>query len=316
MRNFFKNIFLGLIPIFVYVLFIICIDPYNYFSNNFNTNSKSNITLTNNKALHQILKLKKSGVDQLLIGDSRIGLLNEKYINDTYNSSFQKVDLPAAKLNEIFDLAYFMIDNKDIEEIVIGMNFNMFNEFAFSSRVNEILNIYQKPLHYIFNFNIFKLSLIILRDYFFQINQINSKPSIGKNEFWQQHLETKSQWQYSRYKYPKKYVETITEFDNYCFINDIKLTIILFPHHYDDIKVLKKYNLINDKKNFYVFMSDLNAHVVNYDYYNQYILDKNNFNDPVHYNEKLGKIIVDEIFSNLFEWGKDNRDKDFINLKY
>ena len=40
------------------------------------------------------------------------------------------------------------------------------------------------------------------------------------------------------------------------------------------------------------------------------------FDDPVHYNDELGKIIVDEIFSNSLEWGVSNKDKDFTDLKY
>ena len=63
-------------------------------------------------------------------------------------------------------------------------------------------------------------------------------------------------------------------------------------------------------------MKDLNAQVVNYDYYSEYIIDKDNFDDPVHYNDELGKIIVDEIFSNSLEWGVSNKDKDFTDLKY
>jgi len=316
MKNFLKNIIYGFIPLATYFLFIISMDPYNYFSNSFNTENKSNISQTNNRALHQILSTKNIQFEQILIGDSRIGSLDNEYINDNYKIEFQKIALPAAKLNEIFDLAYFMIDNKNINEIIIGMNFNMFNDFSYSSRVNEILNIYEKPLHYIFNFNIFKLSIKILSTHLFNLDTINSKPKISKDKFWKQHLDTKSQWQYSRFKYPQKYVKKIKELDDYCSINNIKLTIILFPHHYDDIKVLNSFNLIDDKKRFYALMKDLNAQVVNYDYYSEYIIDKDNFDDPVHYNDELGKIIVDEIFSNSLEWGVSNKDKDFTDLKY
>jgi len=316
MKNFLKIILYGTIPIAIYFLFIVLVDPYNYFGDSFKTKNKLEISKTNNEALYQILNLKNKQYERVLIGDSRIGSLNSKYINNKFKLEFQKVVLPAAKLNEIFDLAYFVNDNKNIKEIIIGMNFNMFNEFAYSSRVSEILNIYEKPLHYIFNFNIFKLSIKILNTHLFNLDINNSKPNTSKDEFWSQHLNTKSIWQYSRYKYPQKYVDAISEFDNYCLENNIQLTIILFPHHFDDIQVLNRYKLLDDKKRFYAFLGDLDALVVNYDYYNKYILDKDNFNDPVHYNADIGKIIIDEIFTNSFEWGVINKDKDFTDLKY
>lgn len=316
MKNFLKNIIYGTIPIGIYILFIISVDPYNYFGDSFKTKNKIEISKNNNKALYQILNLKNKQYERVLIGDSRIGALDNQYINDKFKLEFQKVVLPAAKLNEIFDLAYFIKDNQNINEIIIGMNFNMFNEFAYSSRVSEIINIYEKPLHYIFNFNIFKLSIKILNTHLFSLDINNSKPNISKDEFWDQHLNTKSIWQYSRYKYPQKYVDTINDFNDYCLKNNIQLTIILFPHHYDDIQVLKRFKLLDDKKRFYAFIENLDARVVNYDYYNKYILDKDNFDDPVHYNADIGKIIIDEIFTDSFEWGVTNRNINFKDLKY
>lgn len=312
MKKFLKNICLGLIPLGIYMVFIISIDPYNYFSDSFKTKNKSKISETNNRALNQILSLKNTEFEKIIVGDSRAGALDKDYIFENYQLDFEKIVFPAAKLNEINDLVYFMVRNQSINEIIIGMNFNMFNDFAFSTKADEILKIYERPLFYIFNFNIFKLSIKILNNHLFKLDVTDSKPTISKDEFWQHHLNTKSKWQYSRFKYPLEYAEKIKELDDYCFKNDIKLTVILFPHHYDDIKVLKSYNLIEDKKRFYALMKELNGKVINYDYYHQNILRKDNFDDPVHFNQKIAKIIVDEIFSNSFEWGVTNQNENFI----
>lgn len=316
MKKFLKNISLGLIPLGLYVVLIISVDPYNYFNDSFKTKNKSKISETNNKALNQILSLKNIEFDKIIVGDSRVGALNNDYIFENYQLDFKKIVIPAAKLNEINDLVYFMISNQSINEIIIGINFNMFNDFAFSTRADEILKIYEKPLFYIFNFNIFKLSIKILNNHLFKLDVTDSKPTISKDEFWQQHLNTRSKWQYSRFKYPLEYAEKIKELDDYCFENDIKFTVILFPHHYDDIKVLKSYNLIEDKKRFYALMKELNGLVINYDYYHEKILNSNNFDDPVHFNDEIGKIIVDEVFSNTLQWGISNKDENFTKIIY
>ena len=316
MKKFLKNICLGLIPLGIYVFLIISVDPYNYFNDSFQTKNKSKISETNNKALNQILSLKNIEFEKIIVGDSRVGALNNDYIFENYQLDFKKIVIPAAKLNEINEIVYFMVRNQSINEIIIGMNFNMFNDFAFSTRADEILKIYEKPLFYIFNFNIFKLSVKILNNHLFKLDVIDSKPTISKDEFWQQHLNTRSKWQYSRFKYPLEYAEKIKELDDYCFKNDIKLTVILFPHHYDDIKVLKSYNLIEDKKRFYALMKELNGLVINYDYYHEIILNSNNFDDPVHFNDEIGKIIVDEVFSNALQWGISNKDENFTTIIY
>tara|TARA_B100001057_G_scaffold490403_1_gene578593 strand:+ start:3434 stop:4390 length:957 start_codon:yes stop_codon:yes gene_type:complete len=316
MKKFLKNICLGLIPLGIYVFLIISVDPYNYFNDSFKTKNKSKISETNNKALNQILGLKNVEFEKIIVGDSRVGALNKDYILENYQLDFKKIVIPAAKLNEINDLVHFMVSNQSINEIIIGMNFNMFNDFAFSTRADEILKIYEKPLFYIFNFNIFKLSIKILNNHLFKLDIADSKPTISKDEFWQQHLNTRSKWQYSRFKYPIDYAEKIKELDDYCLENNIKFTVILFPHHYDDIKVLKSYNLIEDKKRFYALMKELNGLVINYDYYHERILNSNNFDDPVHFNDEIGKIIVDEVFSNALQWGISNKDENFTKMIY
>ena len=314
MKKFLKNICLGLIPLGIYMVFIISIDPYNYFSDSFKTKNKSKISETNNRALNQILSLKNTEFEKIIVGDSRAGALDKDYIFENYQLDFEKIVIPAAKLNEINDLVYFMVRNQSINEIIIGMNFNMFNDFAFSTRADEILKIYERPLFYIFNFNIFKLSIKILNNHLFKLDIIDSKPTMSKDDFWQQHLNTRSKWQYSRFKYPTEYAEKIKELDDYCLENNIKFTVILFPHHYDDIKVLKSYNLMEDKQKFYELMKGLNGLVINYDYFHERTLNIKNFDDPVHFNDEIGKIIVDEVFSNSFQWGVSNKDKNFTRI--
>tara|TARA_B110000003_G_scaffold267919_1_gene296746 strand:- start:4706 stop:5656 length:951 start_codon:yes stop_codon:yes gene_type:complete len=316
MKNFLNIILSYSIPIGIYFLLVFTIDPYNYFNNYFKTTNKEKISQLNNKALYEVLSTKSEKFDKIIVGDSRVGGFDENYILKKYQKDFNKIVLPAAKLNEINELIFFMIDEKNVNEIILGINFNMFNEFAYSSRASEILNIYKKPTHYIFNFNIFKLSLKILNDYLFISNISDSKPLVNKEVFWEQHLSTRSLWQYSRYKYPNSYEKMLLDLDNYCEINNIKLSIILLPHHYDDIQILKDSNLIESKKQFYILMKSLNAKVINYDYYHENILDKNNFTDPVHYSNDIGTLIVDEIFTNSFNWGVVNKEEDFIELRY
>jgi hypothetical protein len=52
-------------------------------------------------------------------------------------------------------------------------------------------------------------------------------------------------------------------------------------------------------------MSSLNAKVYDYDYYNSITKNKNNFSDPIHFNDSIGDLIVNEIWKNQLVIGKE-----------
>jgi hypothetical protein len=315
MKNLFKYLIVLSIPTFIYVATIVLIDPYSYFNEIFKSPNKEQIARTNNQAIDELLKTKNLNLDNIIVGDSRSAGLDTSYISEKYGENFYQIGLPAAKLNEIYDLIIFLEKNHDLNKIIITLNFNMFNGYAFSQRTKEIISIYENPSSYIFNFQIFKTATQIIKDLFYVDNNISAKPKVTKEVFWERHIATKSLWQYSRYKYPENYEAILSEIDTICDKNNIDLKIILVPHHIDDIQVLEQFLLQDDKIRFYKFLSNLSADVINYDYNNRYTINKDNFTDPVHFTKSIGNIIVDEIFSNELEWGVSKKDNNFIKFK-
>ena len=59
----------------------------------------------------------------------------------------------AAKLNEIIDLFWFCNEHSKLKNVLIGINFNLYNEYAYANRVADVKEMIGNPLIYIFNGN-------------------------------------------------------------------------------------------------------------------------------------------------------------------
>lgn len=311
MNNFIKFLArLFLLP-FIYLLIVIAIDPMNYFYISKN-NIKYDISRKENKALYDLINISKEPITKIMIGDSRIGNLDINYINDSYDDEYKIISLPKAKINEINDIFNYISNNNQLNEVVIGLNFNMFNDYAYSNRTTEIISMIDQPLRYIFNLEVSKVLVKIILNKIFKNYDKDTKPAINKEIFWTNHINTVSHWQYGRYRYPQRYERLLEKIDMASKKKNIVLKIIVFPHHLDDQQVLVKKNLVEEKKRFYEFLQTLDALVINYDYINSFSNNKDFFKDPIHTSLEYQKLIVDDFFSNSFNVGLSSDDEYFV----
>ena len=247
MNNFIKFLARLFVLPFIYLLIVIAIDPMNYFYNSKN-NIKNDISRTENKALYDLINISKEPITKIMIGDSRIGNLDINYINDSYDDEYKIISLPKAKINEINDIFNYISNNNQLNEVVIGLNFNMFNDYAYSNRTTEIISMIDQPLRYIFNLEVSKVLVKIILNKIFKNYDKDTKPAINKEIFWTNHINTVSHWQYGRYRYPQRYERLLEKIDMASKKKNIVLKIIVFPHHADDQQVLVKKNLVEEKK--------------------------------------------------------------------
>ena len=305
MNKFLRNIaFLGL-PLVIWAFFVILIDPFNYFgiSSLISKEKKEQNALTVNPLLYNVIDLHHNPVENILIGDSITNALPLDEIEKISGEKYKKLILYSAKLNEIFEMIYLANSQKKLKNLVIGINFSLFNEFAFNDRVKTIESIIKKPLKYIFNRNVAQVCFYIMKAVFTGEN-INTNPPMLKDEFWKYIIETRAYQWYGRYKFSEKLQNDLMVLDSFAKENNIKLTFIIVPHNREFHNRLVEFGLSEAENKFKTIMGNLNATVIDYDYENIITVNKNNYSDPLHYNNEIGHLIVNEIWKDSLMIGR------------
>ena len=132
---------------------------------------------------------------------------------------------------------------------------------------------------------------------------------MSREEFWRWNIETKAYHWYGKYKYSDKLHNDLLAMDSFTKNNNIKLTFIIVPHNREFHNWLVEFGLSKDENNFKTIMANLNATVIDYDYENVITTNKNNFSDPLHYNYKVGHLIVNEVFKDSLIIGRKLKKK-------
>ena len=305
MKYFIKKSFFFIIPFLIWVTIVCIVDPFNYFNKIHIINDRAKTNAENlNTLLFRTISFINSPSKNILIGDSRTDALPQKLIEKFTKKNFKKFNTNAAKLNEIFELFYFANNINKIDQVIIGINFNMFNKYSFENRVQNMEKIIKDPLLYIFNKDVAQACFYVIRSQLFNIN-LNSKPSVSKEEFWKWTIDVKASDWYGKYEFPEKTYSDLIELDNFTTKNNIELIFVIVPHHNDFHEKLIEFGLTENEIKFKKIMSSLNAKVYDYDYFNSITTNKNNFSDPIHFNDSIGNLIINEIWGNQLRIGKE-----------
>ena len=306
-----------LIPIILWVMILKMIDPFNYFSNFslVEEKTKQQTARKLNSLLYNTIYFKNNPTPNIIIGDSRIKRLPISEIEKISGDKYFILHSNAAKLNEIIDLFWLSTKYSKLENVILGINFNLYNKYAYANRVDEVDKIIENPLLYIFNGSVLEVTSKAILHYLTSVSVPNIERNImlkralkgksfkDKKIWWEFNIKTVAKNQYSRYRYPENLIIRLTEVDRYCAENNIKLTLLNVPHHKDyrdrviDFKLSKaEERYKNDIKNI--------GNVIDYDFPNSITNCKSCFTDPIHTNDSVSLLMVNEIFTDSFSIGK------------
>ena len=183
-----------ILPIIAWVCIVIIVDPFNYFnlSSTISKNSKENSAQKLNSLLYNSINFKNHPTNSVIIGDSRIKRLPIKEIKQITGDNYFILHSNAAKLNEIIDLFWISTNYTELENVILGINFNLYNEYAYANRVDEIEKMIKNPLLYIFNGNILEITFKALLHKFTGSNI----PNISRNIMLKRAIKEAKKFEY------------------------------------------------------------------------------------------------------------------------
>jgi len=297
-----RKVGIFILPVIAWVCIVLIVDPFNYFnlSNLVSKKAKEKSAQKLNSLLYNSINFKNNPTNSVIIGDSRIRKLPNKRIKEITGDTYYTMHSNAAKLNEIIDLFWFSVEHSKLKNVLIGINFNLYNEYAYANRVADVKQMIDNPLIYIFNGNIAETIYLSVKNELFGIAIKKKK---DRDEFWNYTIKTVAKNHYSKYKHPDKILEKLQKVSAFCEKNNINLTMLIVPHHKNFHNQLIDFGLAKEEERFKKEIKGM-GNVIDFDYPNIITNNKACFGDPIHTTDSIGKIIVDEIFLDSLIVGK------------
>ena len=297
-----RKVFIFIIPIIVWACIVVTIDPFNYFNLTkiISQQSKEKSAQKLNSLLYNSLQFKNHPTTSIIIGDSRIRRLPTERIKELTGDNYYTLHSNKAKLNEIIDLFWLTNKYAKLENVIIGINFNLYNEYAYSNRVADIEEIIRNPFIYIFNWNVAETVYLALKNEFYGIQKNNR---LNKERFWKHTISNVATNHYSKYRHPNSTLKQLKEIGVYCLKNEINLSLIIVPHHKEFHDRLVDFKLTKEEMQFKEDISSI-GRVIDFDYPNSITNCRNCFTDPIHITDSISMIIVNDLFTDSLVVGK------------
>ncbi len=273
---------LFLAPVCLCAALIVLIDPYNYFglSHFINDDIKLNTSQRLDYCLWKSLEFRKRPADSILLGDSRMYNLDVRLINKATGRSYYNFAYGGGTLPEIIDTFWYATSLTKLKNVYIGL---------------------KNPAIYFINHNVVKSCGYNLYAQYLDRDIPLGQPAMDLQAFWELQLGPSTKNFYSSYSYPSKYIVELRKISDYCRLNDIKLSLIMFPTHTDLQRKVGEYGLSAAER---IFRRDLErlGTVYDFDYDNEYTSNRANFTDPYHYRDP--QLIIDEVWGGKRRYGR------------
>jgi hypothetical protein len=300
MKKFILKLMLFSTPFVVWFSIVAWIDPFNFF----NWKSKEEIEIREtkirplNSMLFNMIQYKHNPTEVIFIGDSRTRIVSDSLYRSITNQSTFNLYSNKAKLNEMIDLFWYAESFQKLKKVYFGVNFNLFNTYAFGARSKSNSELCNSPLKYITNRAVGEATGILLH-----LVSLSPDKKPNQKDFWKYNIEEKSADFYSKYNFPTEAVTQLSEIANYCKSHNIELTFVVLPHAAPMRKKVVHYNLSDQEALFKSTISGI-GNTVDYDYENAITADTTNFGDPIHFKKHIGELIARELATKDFQVGR------------
>jgi hypothetical protein len=300
MKYFFKRLLIFIIPVALYMLLVLFIDPYNYFSISKGIVSdkiKRKISYEISNPLYELVEAEKKPSSYVLLGSSQTGLFTPDVIKEYTGHEFINMSYGGGTLPEIISTFWELANHTKLKEVYIGISFIDFNGSQYRNRVPEALQIKTNFLSYIFSKSVLKSTFLILKSVIFNVKVEIGKPEMSEDEFWKYQLDVTATRFLTNHTYPAAHYESLKKISRYCNENHIRLIFFIPASHVELQKKTQEFNMQAEENKFKEDIKKL-GDVYDFNYPNELTKERNNFSDPFHFKDEIARTIIEELFKN------------------
>ena len=298
MQYFFKKFLIFLIPVVLYILLVIFIDPYNYFtlSKGIVSNEiKRKIAYEISNPLYELIEFEKQPSAYVLLGSSQTGIFTPDVVKEFTGHRFMNMSYGGGTMPEIISTFWELDKYTQLKEVYIGISFMDFNGSQYRNRVPEAIKIKSDFLSYIFSKSVLESTFLILKAVIFNIKVKIGRPDMSADKFWKYQLDVTANRFLATHTYPAGYYESLKKISEYCNKNNIKLVFFIPAGHVEVQKKIPEFNMQAGENKFKEDLKKL-GDVYDFNYPNELTKERNNFSDPFHFKDEIARTVIEELF--------------------
>jgi hypothetical protein len=295
MYQFLKRGLILSIPLIVYLVVIVIIDPFNYLKISYkavDTSVKATIAGEVSPHMYKLLNYRNNPARNIVFGDSRTNALYRSFDSDQWGN----LAFGGGTIKEIVDAFWYAADIQELDTVLIGVNLNLYNKFNKRFYVEETIAATNNFFSYAFTKSVLRSSFSIIQHLIFKNKELNYQSSLSKEEFWNFQLTDTPEKFFKKIEYPDNYFRELAEISEYCSTHQTKLIIWIPPTHIEFQNTLRKYNIEELNERFLMDMRSL-ADVYDYNFPNELTQNRENFRDPLHFTLEIAGQVRDELLA-------------------
>lgn len=305
MKSYILKIFLFLIPVFIYALIILVVDPYNFFGvfhvisdkDKFTVIQRTDESSPRGNILWKTVSFRRNPVANVIIGDSQGKDIDVDLIREITGETYFNFCFPGASFNTIFETFWFTTRYTKLEKVyfqVAFMNYNAEREYDLFHFAQDY---FDKPYYYFTTKEIFfdalaNVAWATTRDPRIVSRSYEFLPPDRMEELARFRLDLF----FSEYKYPETYISEFMKIKRYCEENNIEMSFIIFPVYEGVDRHLGKTGLTDEMLRFKSDIKGLGK-TIDLDQWPEFKSNRGNFIDYFHPNQTMIDSLVRKVWT-------------------
>jgi hypothetical protein len=276
------------------LLFNLTADPFNRnLLVNLNLPKQEVSTLVNYQ-IFKILEFERSPKPVIVLGDSRAEALHAAYFQaagqpDVYNFAFG-----GGTLYEAIDAFWFAAATTDLEQVIIGVPFNIYTEANSMNRFPTARQVSRNFLSYYLSPLVTRASVLNIMTAVTGRQFVTEEPNMSREKFWEYQLGPGTALHYEPWSQPNVLLSRLEQVVRHCEAKGIGVVFWIPPTHVDLQAKVADYGL---EKSFVRYKAELESlgRVLDYDMPSALTRDADNFSDPHHATDAIAQQMVADI---------------------
>lgn len=281
--RFLRKVSLFALPWLLAALVVFLVDPFSVlFSRSLIPQAvKQRIAIPLNPCLVQLSRFARNPAPIVFLGDSRMAALKEDKAKEVIGEEVRNLAYGGGSLREALDSFYYADSIIPLKAVVLGVNFDSYNDYAITRRTEAFRTIHDNLALYFVNRTVLQATAYTLYSALSGVDLKLGAPRVDRKAFWDETIhgpqETRMIATYIR---PGQYKEELVRLADYCNKKGIKLTFVIFPTHSELRESVEE----SRPDDYMKFKEDIAAIAPTYDFDRPSALtdDERNFNDPLH----------------------------------